>query len=90
VIYNNQVWNASLECRPRLVPGRRSGPDAKLSGHGFNPLTELRAHAQACGAYAARVEEPSEVPDALAKALKVVKEEGRQALLNVICKNPLA
>jgi len=24
------------------------------------------------------------------KALKVVKEEGRQALLNVICKNPLA
>jgi hypothetical protein len=36
------------------------------------------------------VEEPSEIPDALAKALKVVREEGRQALLNVICKNPLS
>jgi len=45
--------------------------------------------ARACGAYAARVEEPGELPDALAKALKVVKEEGRQALLNVVCKNPL-
>jgi len=46
--------------------------------------------AQACGAYATRVEEPGEIADALAKALKVVKEERRQALLNVVCKNPLA
>jgi hypothetical protein len=36
------------------------------------------------------VEEPGELPDAIAKALKVVNEEGRQALLNVVCKNPLA
>ena len=46
--------------------------------------------AQACGAYAERVEDPSEVPQALQRALKVVKEEKRQALLNVICRNPLA
>jgi len=36
------------------------------------------------------VEDPAALPGALAKALKVVKEEKRQALLNVICKNPLA
>ena len=38
----------------------------------------------------ARVEEPAELPDALQRALKVVKEERRQALVNVVCKNPLA
>jgi hypothetical protein len=35
------------------------------------------------------VEEPEELPGALTRALKIVTEERRQALLNVICKNPL-
>jgi acetolactate synthase-1/2/3 large subunit len=56
----------------------------------LSPSPNFELTAQACGAYAARVEEPGELPDAIAKALKVVKEERRQALLNVICKNPLA
>jgi len=34
-------------------------------------------------AYAARVDEPDQLPDAIAKALKVMKEEKRQALVNV-------
>ena len=54
-----------------------------LEGRRYRDLSELRA-------YAARVEEPGELPDALQRALKAVKEERRQALLNVICKNPLA
>jgi len=58
-------------------------------------VTELKvgdrvAYAGVLGAYAERVEEPDEVPRALQRALKVVKEERRQALLNVICKSPLA
>jgi acetolactate synthase-1/2/3 large subunit len=56
----------------------------------LSPSPNFELTAQACGAYAARVEEPDQLPDAIAKALKVVKEEKRQALLNVICKNPLA
>jgi acetolactate synthase-1/2/3 large subunit len=42
----------------------------------------------AAEAYLERVEDPAELPDALARALKVVREERRQALLNVICKKP--
>jgi len=56
----------------------------------LTPSPNFELTAQACGAYATRVEEPGEIADALAKALKVVKEERRQALLNVVCKNPLA
>jgi acetolactate synthase-1/2/3 large subunit len=38
---------------------------------------------QASGGYGARVSEPKELMPALEKALKVVKEEKRQAVLNV-------
>ncbi|MEO6163897.1 MAG: acetolactate synthase, partial [Candidatus Binatia bacterium] len=59
-------------------------------GTDLTPSPNFELTAQACGAYAARVEDPTALPDALAKALKVVQEDKRQALLNVICKNPLA
>ena len=39
---------------------------------------------QAAGGYAERVEDPQDVPAAIGRALKVVREEKRQALLNVI------
>jgi acetolactate synthase I/II/III large subunit len=89
VIYNNQVWNASLNAARGLYPDGVAARTRNFPGTDLSPSPNFELTAQACGAYAARVEEPSEVPDALAKALKVVKEEGRQALLNVICKNPL-
>jgi acetolactate synthase I/II/III large subunit len=43
---------------------------------------------QASGGWAEKVEDPGALPDALRRALKVVREERRQALLNVICKKP--
>jgi len=41
---------------------------------------------EAFGGYGERVERPEEVGPALERALRVVQQEGRQALLNVICK----
>ena len=90
VVYNNQVWNASVNAARGLYPDGVAARTRNFPGTDLSPSPNFELTAQACGAYAARVEEPSEVPDALAKALKVVKEEGRQALLNVVCKNPLA
>jgi acetolactate synthase-1/2/3 large subunit len=90
VIYNNQTWNASLNAARGLFPDGVAARTRNFPGTDLTPSPNFEFTAQACGAYAARVEEPSELPDAIAKALKVVKEDGRQALLNVICKNPLA
>jgi thiamine pyrophosphate-dependent acetolactate synthase large subunit-like protein len=56
----------------------------------LSPSPHFELTAEACGAYAVRVEEPEALPDALERALKVVKEKRRQALVNVVCKNPLA
>ena len=90
VIYNNQVWNASLNAARGLYPDGVAARTRNFPGTDLTPSPNFELTAQACGAYAARVEDPAALPDALAKALRVVKEEKRQALLNVICKNPLA
>ena len=90
VIYNNQVWNASLNAARGLFPDGVAARTRNFPGTDLSPSPNFELTAQACGAYTARVEEPDQLPDAMAKALKVVKDEKRQALLNVICKNPLA
>jgi acetolactate synthase-1/2/3 large subunit len=90
IVYNNQAWNATIAAARGLYPDGVAQKTRNFPGTDLSPSPQFELTAQACGAYAARVEEPAELPDALQRALKVVKEERRQALLNVICKNPLA
>jgi acetolactate synthase-1/2/3 large subunit len=87
IVFNNRAWNAVK----RAVTSHAPDGWAKRTGM---PLTELdpppdyEMVCQASGGWAERVEDPSALPDALRRALKVVREEKRQALLNVICKKP--
>jgi acetolactate synthase-1/2/3 large subunit len=90
VVYNNQVWNASINAARGLYPDGVAQKTRNFPGTDLSPSPHFELTAQACGAYAERVDEPDELPRALARALKVVREDGRQALLNVICKNPIA
>ena len=90
VVFNNQAWNASINAAKGLYPDGIAQKTRNFPGCDLSPSPHFELTAQACGAYAERVEEPEELPRTLERALKVVKEEGRQALLNVICKSPLA
>jgi acetolactate synthase I/II/III large subunit len=87
IVFNNRAWNAVK----RAVTSHAPDGWAKRTGM---PLTELdpppdyEMVCQASGGWAEKVEDPAVVPDALRRALKVVREERRQALLNVICKKP--
>ncbi len=90
VVYNNQAWNASINAARGLYPDGVAQKTRNFPGCDLSPSPHFELTAQACGAYAERVEEPDEVPRALERALKAVIEERRQALLNVICKSPLA
>jgi acetolactate synthase-1/2/3 large subunit len=90
VVYNNQVWNATVNAARGLYPDGVAAKTRNFPGTDLSPSPNFELTAQACGAYAERVEEPEEVPRALERALKAVKQDRRQALLNVICKNPLA
>jgi acetolactate synthase-1/2/3 large subunit len=88
VIFNNRAWNAVK----RAV--RSHAPDGWTARTGVMPLSDLEPApdyelvCRASGGHAERVEDPADLPAALARGLRVVREEGRQALLNVICKKP--
>ena len=89
VVYNNQVWNASIAAARGLYPDGVARKTNNFPGTDLSPSPQFELTAQACGAYAERVEEPDQIPRALERALKAVKQDGRQALLNVVCRNPM-
>ena len=86
VIFNNQSYRA-VQRGTRYVY-----PDGWASRANRFPLSDLSATAnyekicEAFGGYGERVEEPDQVGPALDRALKVVREEKRQAVVNMICK----
>jgi acetolactate synthase-1/2/3 large subunit len=86
VIFNNAAWEA-VERATRTVH-----PDGWAATTGTFPLTGLSSAAhyeeivRSFGGHGERVEDPAELPGALGRALRVVREEGRQAVLNVICR----
>ncbi|MDH3600967.1 MAG: thiamine pyrophosphate-requiring protein, partial [Candidatus Tectomicrobia bacterium] len=88
VVYNNRVWNAVRRANLGMYP---NGWAAKTNHF---PLSELQPSPQfevlvtASGGYGECVERAADVQPALQRALKAVREEGRQAVLNMICKHP--
>ena len=85
VVMNNQMWNAVRHFTVAMYPDGRT---AKSNDQPFTRLDKLPAFEQVCiaaGGHGERVEEPQALPGALARALSVVRNEKRQALLNVMC-----
>ena len=88
VIFNNQCWNAVKQATQGMYP---QGWAVKTNNFPLCELSPSPAYEMICeanGGYGERVEDPKELLPALQRALRVVREEQRQALLNVICKNP--
>jgi acetolactate synthase-1/2/3 large subunit len=85
VVMNNTMWGAvERSTRAMYADGRA----AKSNDPPFVQLKKLPAFERICeaaGGYGERVEDPAALPAALARALAVVANEKRQALLNVIC-----
>ena len=84
VVFNNSrygaVRNATLSMFKDGAAGENDG--RTLADLDASPAYEALAMAQ--GAYAERVEKPSDLPDALKRAREAVVDGRRQALLNVI------
>jgi acetolactate synthase I/II/III large subunit len=53
---------------------------------GLSPAPHYEEIVRGFGGHGERVEDPAELPGALRRALRAVREEGRQAVLNVICR----
>jgi acetolactate synthase-1/2/3 large subunit len=54
----------------------------------LEPAPDYEMICRASGGHGERVEDPAALPDALRSGLRIVREEKRQVVLNVICKKP--
>ena len=85
IICNNAIWHSTKAATQQVMP------DGWAVSTGNFPLTELAPSPRyemvvaAHGGYGEMVDDPQQVLPALQRALKIVKEEKRQAVLNVIC-----
>ena len=88
VIFNNRAWNAVKRATKSYAPDGWAVRTGAMPMSDLEPAPDYELICQASGGHGERVEDPAQLPGALARALKVVREERRQALLNVICKKP--
>jgi acetolactate synthase-1/2/3 large subunit len=85
VVMNNAMWGAVDRSTRAMYPDGRA---AMSNDSPFVQLKQLPAFERICeaaGGCGERVEDPAALPGALERALAVVANEKRQALLNVIC-----
>jgi acetolactate synthase-1/2/3 large subunit len=88
VVFNNRAWNAVKRAVVSHAPEGWAVRTGVMPWWELDPAPDYELICRACGGWAERVEDPGALTDALRRALGVVREEGRQALLNVVLKKP--
>jgi len=88
VIFNNRAWNAVKRSVQAHAPDGWAVRTGTMMLSDLDPAPDYELVCQASGGHGERVDDPEALPGALARALRVVREERRQALVNVICKKP--
>ena len=84
IVFNNSRYGAVRRATLSMFKDGVAGEDDGRTLADLDPAPPYEAMAKAQGAHAERVEKPTELPAALARARDVVVNERRQALLNVI------
>jgi acetolactate synthase-1/2/3 large subunit len=88
VVFNNRTWNAVKRATTAFASDGWAVKTGTMPLTYLDPAPDYELVCRASGGWAERVEDPAALPEMLARALKVVREEKRQALLNVICRKP--
>jgi acetolactate synthase-1/2/3 large subunit len=88
VIFNNSHWNAVRMSNIRMYPDGWAAKTKQFPLSQLEPSPRYELLATASGGYGERVDRASEVKPALERAVRAVREEGRQAVLNMILKSP--
>jgi acetolactate synthase I/II/III large subunit len=86
VVMNNAMWAAVHHFTNAMYP---KGHASKRNDPAFTRLDKLPAFEQVCaaaGGHGERVERANDLPHALRRALAIVRNQKRHALLNVICR----
>jgi acetolactate synthase-1/2/3 large subunit len=83
VVLNNREWGAVRHSILDLYPHGYAAKSDDVPLTRLDPSPDFALVAEASRAYAETVRHADELPAALARALAVVVDEGRQALLDV-------
>ncbi len=88
VVFNNRAWNAVKRAVTSVAPDGWAARTGGMVLSDLDPAPEYEMICQASGGYGERVDDPAQLPAALARALHSVTVDRRQAVLNVVCKKP--
>jgi acetolactate synthase-1/2/3 large subunit len=88
VLFNNQCWNAVKGSVKDLYPAGWAVKENHFVLCDLEPAPAYEKIVEAFGGYGERVEDPESIVPALKRAIRAVRKEKRQALLNVICNHP--
>jgi acetolactate synthase-1/2/3 large subunit len=85
VVMNNAMWGAVRRSTLAMYPDGSASRSNEPCFVALGKLPAFEAICEAAGGYGERVEDPASLPGALERAMSVVENDKRQALLNVIC-----
>lgn len=83
LVLDNGLWNAVRRSTLAVYPDGHAARANVMPLTSLEPRAELARVAEACGGWGRRVRAGEELPEALAQALRIVREERRQALLQI-------
>ncbi|MBB4018483.1 acetolactate synthase-1/2/3 large subunit [Chelatococcus caeni] len=83
IVLNNEEWGAVRASVAGLYPGGHAARANEMPLTALKPSPDFTQTAAASRAWSRRVTDPAEVPAAIAAALTAVREERRQALLDI-------
>jgi len=88
VVFNNRTWNAVKRAVQTYARDGWAVRTDSMPLTALEPSPDYEMICRASGGHGEKVEDPAGLPDALRRGLRIVKDEKRQVVLNVICKKP--
>jgi acetolactate synthase-1/2/3 large subunit len=86
IVFNNQMWGAVRNATLSMYGQGAAAQDGGRLLADLSPSPAFEKVIEAHGGHGERVTDPRALPDALARAVAIVRS-GRQALLNVVCRS---
>ena len=84
IIFNNSRWEEVERAALAVFPDGRAAKANRVPVADLGPQANYEHMMDVYGGYGERVERPEDLPKALERAIRVVRDERRQALLNLI------
>jgi acetolactate synthase-1/2/3 large subunit len=86
IVFNNESWEAVARATLQVHPDGWAATSKPMPLSHLGPSPRYEEIVRAFDGYGERVEDPAALPGALQRALRAVREERRQAVLNIICR----